>query len=468
MTLSQYDIAQQTERLLRRRWLVWAVLAFCFAIVFFHRVSLAVVSDQLMAEFNLGAAALGNLGAVYFYVYTAMQIPSGILADTTGPRLTVTAGMLLAAMGAAVFALAQSLAVATAGRFLTGLGVSVVFVSVQKAQTYWFRPREFATITGLTSTVGNTGAILAATPLAFLVAAIGWRNSFLVVAVLGLIGGLACWLLVRDQPQNLGLPSIAELEAYEAGAKPPVNQPATAVPFRQALSQVLHNRYFIPLFVAALGFNGALQSLTSMWGIPYLMQVYGLGRTQASTYSLLAGLGTVISGPLSGLISDRLQRRKPVLLTFCALPLIAWSILVLWPGKISLPLLKPVFFLAGLGTGGYLTVMVLTKELNPPAIAGLATGTVNTGAFLGAAILQPLVGFVLDATWDGTVAAGVPLYSLTGFRRGFSICLLTVAVAYLTALRLPETGARHLLTDDDLLREHPAIGGRYESTDLES
>ena len=137
MTLSQYDIAQQTERLLRRRWLVWAVLAFCFAIVFFHRVSLAVVSDQLMAEFNLGAAALGNLGAVYFYVYTAMQIPSGILADTTGPRLTVTAGMLLAAMGAAVFALAQSLAVATAGRFLTGLGVSVVFVSVQKAQTFW-------------------------------------------------------------------------------------------------------------------------------------------------------------------------------------------------------------------------------------------------------------------------------------------------------------------------------------------
>jgi len=168
VTLSQYDIAQQTERLLRRRWLVWAVLAFCFAIVFFHRVSLAVVSDQLMAEFNLGAAALGNLGAVYFYVYTAMQIPSGILADTTGPRLTVTAGMLLAAMGAAVFALAQSLAVATAGRFLTGLGVSVVFVSVQKAQTYWFRPREFATITGLTSTVGNTGAILAATPLACL------------------------------------------------------------------------------------------------------------------------------------------------------------------------------------------------------------------------------------------------------------------------------------------------------------
>lgn len=133
--LSKHNFAQRAQRLLRRRWLVWGVLAFSFSIVFFHRVSLAVVADQLMAEFNLGASALGNLGAVYFYIYTVMQIPSGILADTIGPRLTVTVGTLLAAAGAALFALASGLPAAFAGRFLTGLGVSVVFVAVQKSQT---------------------------------------------------------------------------------------------------------------------------------------------------------------------------------------------------------------------------------------------------------------------------------------------------------------------------------------------
>lgn len=447
---SKQNLTQQVERLLRHRWLVWGVLAFSFAIVFFHRVSLAVVSDQLMAEFNLGAAALGNLGAMYFYVYTVMQIPSGILADTTGPRLTVSVGMLLAAAGAALFALASGLSMAFAGRFLTGLGVSVVFVAVQKAQTAWFRMSEFATITGLTSTIGNIGAALAATPLAFLVAAIGWRHSFLVIAALGVVGAVACWLLVRDRPQDLGLPSMAELEAYESGTELPDTQQQSAIPFRQALHYVLHNRHTIPLFITALGFNGSLQSLTAMWGIPYLMQVYNLGRTQAATYSLLAALGTIISGPLSGLISDKLKRRKPTMLAFCAMPLIAWSVLVLWPGKIPFSLLKLLFFLMGLGTGGYLTVMVLTKELNPPAISGLATGTVNTGAFLGAAILQPLVGFILDATWDGSMVAGVPVYSVASFRRGFSVCLIMVAIAYITALRLPETEARNLLTDDDL------------------
>ncbi|NMA54891.1 MAG: MFS transporter [Firmicutes bacterium] len=450
MAVHPSPAAAQIQRLLRRRWLVWAVLAFCFAIAFFHRVSLAVVSDQLMAEFNLGAAALGNLGAIYFYIYTIMQIPSGLLADTSGPRLTVSLGMLLAAAGAALFALAPNLAIAGAGRFLTGLGVSVIFVCVQKAQTSWFRPGEFATLTGLTSSVGNAGALCAATPLALLVAAVGWRSSFLVVAALGLVGAVACWLLVRDRPQDLGLPSLAELEAYLTDAEPPAAAPQLKISLREALTPVLKNRYLIPVLVAAFGLNGTLQTFISMWGIPYVMQVYRLGRTQASAFTLLTGLGTIISGPLFGLISDRLRRRKPVLFTFIALPLAGWSMLVFWPSPIPLALLRLIYFAIGLGAGGFLTVMVLAKEVNPPAIAGLATGTANTAAFLGAALLQPLVGFILDYTWDGTLAAGVPVYSLTNFRWGFSICLLTMVISCAVCLRLPETGARHLLSDDCL------------------
>lgn len=450
MTLAEQNTAQPLERLLRRRWLVWAALAFSFTIAFFHRVSLGVVSDQLMADFNLGAAALGNLGAIYFYIYTAMQIPSGILADTIGPRLTVTLGTLLAAAGAAVFAFARSYWLAVAGRFFTGLGVSVVFVCAQKAQTYWFRPREFGTVTGLTSTVGNSGALLAATPLALLVAAIGWRQSFLVVTVLGLISAGACWLLVRDRPRDLGLPSMAELEASEAGIEAFTEQPAETIPFRQALRQVLYNRHFIPLAITVFGLNGTLQSFISMWGIPYLMQIYHLSRTQASTYTLLTSLGTIIAGPLAGFVSDRIRRRKPVLLSFGILSLLSWGLLVLWPGPIPFRLLKLTFFLVGLGAGGYLTAMVLAKELNPPTMAGLATGAANTGSFLGAAIIQPLVGLILDGSWDGSILAGVRLYSLSGFRLGFSVCLLAVAVAYIAAWRLPETGARHFVVDSDL------------------
>ncbi|MDK2925063.1 MAG: hypothetical protein PWQ41_837 [Bacillota bacterium] len=438
--------AELRARLLRRRWLVWGMLALSFLIVFFHRIALAVVADQLMAEWSLTASALGNLGAMYFYVYTIMQIPSGALADTLGPRVTASTGTLVAGIGSVVFGLAPSFGAALFGRFLVGLGVSVIFLSVLKVQTEWFRTREFATITGLTSAVGNSGNALAATPLAWLVAAIGWRFSFVVVGILGVLVAAGCWFFVRNRPEDLGLPSITEIEAWEDGALSSACRlpPARPVPLRQALAYVTRSSYTLPLFVGAFGLNGSLMVLSAMWGIPYLMQVYGLNRAQASLYTLGTALGIMLAGPLSGLISDRLRRRRGPLLAFTALTLFAWVVLVAWPGRLPLPLLRFLFFFLGLGSGGYLLIMCLAKEVSPHAIAGVATGTINTGSCLGAAVLQLLVGLVLDATWDGRLVVGVRLYSPTSYRLGFLRCTLVVAVSFLAALRLPETHARNI------------------------
>lgn len=451
------ETAKLRARLLRRRWLVWGVLALSFLIVFFHRIALAVVADRLMAEFNITASALGNLGAMYFYVYTIMQIPSGLLADTLGPRLTASAGTLVAGVGSVVFGLAPSFAAALFGRFLVGLGVSVVFISLLKVQTEWFRAREFATITGLTSTVGNSGNALAATPLAFLVAAVGWRLSFVAIGILGVLVAVGCWLFVRNRPEELGLPSIREIEAWEEGAKNTVHRrpPTGRVPLGQALAYIMRSRYTLPLFVGAFGLNGSLMALSAMWGVPYLMQVYGLNRAQASLYTLGTAFGVMLAGPLSGLISDGLRRRREPLLSFAALTLLAWIALVAWPGRLPLPLLRLLFFFLGLGAGGYLLVMCLAKEVSPHAIAGVATGTINTGSFLGAAVLQPLVGLVLDATWDGRLAAGVRLYSLASYRLGFLFCTLVVALSFIAALRLPETHARNIAPDSPFPEREP-------------
>lgn len=431
-------------RLLRRRWLVWGMLAFSFLIVFFHRIALAVVADQLMAEFHLGAAALGNLGAVYFYVYTVMQIPSGALADTLGPRLTASAGTLVAGIGSIVFGLAPHLGVALAGRFLVGLGVSVVFISLLKIQTEWFRPREFATITGLTSLVGNSGNALAAAPLALLVAAIGWRSSFVAVGVLGSLVAAGCWLVVRNRPQDMGLPSIAQLEAGETGRRPPATAPGGRISLVRALGYVRRNPYTLPLFIAAFGLNGSLMVISAMWGVPYLMQVYSLSRGEAALYTLGTAVGVMLAGPLTGIISDGLRRRKAPLLGFTLLTVALWTLLVAWPGPLPLPLLRALFFLLGLSSGGYLLVMCVAKEVSPHAIAGVSTGTINTGSFLGAAVLQPLVGLILDATWEGELADGVRLYPLAGFRWGFLLCLVAVTAACVAALRLPETRAENI------------------------
>ncbi|HOO13055.1 MAG TPA: MFS transporter, partial [Bacillota bacterium] len=106
------------------RWLVWGTMCLAYVIVFFHRIATGVVADNLMSEFGVTGTALGSLGAVYFYVYTFMQIPSGVLADTLGARKTVSAGALVAGIGSIIFGRAAGIEMGYVGRFLVGLGVS--------------------------------------------------------------------------------------------------------------------------------------------------------------------------------------------------------------------------------------------------------------------------------------------------------------------------------------------------------
>ena len=115
-----------------RRAVVFTLAAAAFFLSFFHRVAPSSLAPDLMQAFEVGGAALGALAATYFYIYTCMQIPTGVLVDTLGPRRVLTAGGIVAGVGSALFGLAPGVEAAAAGRTLVGLGVSVAFVSLLK------------------------------------------------------------------------------------------------------------------------------------------------------------------------------------------------------------------------------------------------------------------------------------------------------------------------------------------------
>src|SRR5918996_1205197 len=109
-------------------WWGWSLSALCFGYAFFQRVAPSVMVSDLMAEFSVGAAVLGQLSALYFYPYALLQIPIGVLLDRFGPRLLLSASMAIAAAGTVAFALAGSIELAYAGRFLVGTGSAVGFL----------------------------------------------------------------------------------------------------------------------------------------------------------------------------------------------------------------------------------------------------------------------------------------------------------------------------------------------------
>jgi sugar phosphate permease len=373
---------------------------------------------------------------MYYYIYTAMQIPAGVLADTLGPRVGVALACLVAGCGSILFGLAQTFEVAAVGRLLVGLGVSVVFVGLMRSNTQWFSERYSGAISGATLLLGNLGAILAAGPLALLVAVVSWRDVFVGIGVLSFATAALTVVVVRSRPQDAGFPSVRELE----GLAP---HPERHQHWLLDLRGVFTTRAVWPVFFMMFGVTGSLFAFAGLWGVKLMQDCFGLDRTAASLYTTLMLTGFALGCLLTGSLSDYLGRRKPVIVGACLLAVLAWLGLVLlpWgPGWTGLAL----FTLLGLGTGGFVVGYVAAKEVVPPGVAGMVIALVNTGLFLGAAIMQPAFGWAMDLTWDGTLVAGVRHYALSDYHNGLWLSCACALLGLIAASLIRETRCRNL------------------------
>ncbi len=392
----------------RLRWTAFTLIVASYILAFFHRIAPAAIAPELAQAFNASGAALGALAASYFYIYTLMQIPVGVMVDTLGPRRIVTLGAFIAGAGSVLFALAESLGVASSGRMLVGLGVSAAFLALLKINAAWFHAREFATITGFTLFLGNLGAVLSAAPLAWLVMVTDWRSVFVALGVFSLLLGVLTWVLVRDHPRDVGLPSMRELEGL------PPEQKHEGHWF-EGLRKVMKNRASWPGFWLNTGVGGSFLAFAGLWAVPYLVDVHLITKTQATYHTTLMLLGFALGCWMVGAWSDRLGKRKPLLLCLTGLFTLCW---IPWIIGMALPITVSLllFALMGLCAAGFSLTWALVKEENPLELSGMATSLVNTGIFLGTAIYQPLFGWVLDVS-----AQGRDDYMLQDYRNGLAV-----------------------------------------------
>ena len=173
------------------RWMVFSLISLIYFFVYFHRVSTSVIAQDILKAFNVNATALGFMSSMYFYLYAFEQPLVGYFTDKLGARRVIAYCTLAAAAGCFMFALAPGIGWASAGRALIGIGVGGVYVPAVKAFSQWFRRNEFATMIGLLMAVGNFGAVVATTPLAWAANNWGWRISFHIIGwiSLALAGG---------------------------------------------------------------------------------------------------------------------------------------------------------------------------------------------------------------------------------------------------------------------------------------
>jgi sugar phosphate permease len=346
--------------------------------------------------------------------------------------VAIAGGTALMSLGGFVFATWGSLPVAFVGRTVVGLGGSFLFIAILRFCANWYRPDEFARMSGLTLAVAGVGGVLATTPLAVAVERLGWRAALLALAAVGSLVAVLVTLAVRDTPADAGLepievvptPGTPDLDTVVANARTVLAERATWL-----------------AGVAMFGATGVNITVFGLWGVPYVVQTYGTTVTRASTFTLLGSAGLLVGPPLIGAVSDRLGRRTDLVALGMAISTATFGFLAV-VGRPALSVVGGAFFLVGALAGANALVYAVVKERHDATASGVATGTVNTLAFSGAAVLPPVMGALLEGYATERTIGGATVYSVTGYRVAFGLATAVLFVAAGCALALHYTDGR--------------------------
>lgn len=396
------------------RWIGWILLSVCFVMAYLLRLSAGVLREALEGDFALSASTFGLMSSMAFYAYTFMQIPVGVLADSRGVRFTVVWGMAIAGAGALLFAASTGVWGLYAGRVLIGAGVAGAFVCAMRFLANNFSGDIFGTLSGATSFIGNTGAILAQAPLAFAVALLTWRVTFSALGGVCLLLALLAFFILPPEPYRAGATSFS-LPSLKKG-----------------ISSVYSRRGMIALTISYLGTSTGFFVISGTWGVSWVSAV-----TSLDTGPFLAGLnaaGMMVGVVVAGRVSDRLRSRRKPLIFFAGLQALSWGIFVFFGAFFPAAVLAPFFFFLGFFGGSLVIYWTVAKELNTAGTTGLSIALINTATFLSVAILTSLIGFALD--WGSVLPPAI------AYRNAFTLQLAMAAAGFFASLFIPESFGR--------------------------
>ncbi len=405
-------------------WIVCGLGALFYCYEYFLRITPSIMTQELMGVFHINAAQLGNLAAFYYYAYTPMQLPVGMLMDRYGPRRLLTLACLLCAIGSYLFAI-NVLSLSELGRFLVGFGSAFAFVGVLKLATIWLPPNRFAFVAGMVTALGMAGAMGGDIALASFVDAIGWHATVFITSVLGMILAFILWAVIRDSRADVTHTKTVEAE----------NPTTFAALFASVLQLIKQPVFWVNGIIGCLLFL-PLTAFAEFWGVPYLQHAQHLSKLNAATAASMVFLGFAIGGAMMGYISDKRSVRKlPIFFgsVFSAL----MACLLLYTPRLPSFEVYALTFALGFFASAQIIVFAIAKDSTSRQFSATAIALTNLFIMLGGAMFQPLIGSLLDAHAHGTSIDNIALFTVADYRYAISVLPIGLLAAAFLSLFLP-------------------------------
>ncbi len=349
---------------------------------YYLRVAPSVMHDPLKRDFGLGEAAFGHLAAFYYYAYTPMQVPVGVLFDRYGVRKILTMACLVCAGGAYLFSETTHLWIAQAARFLMGFGSAFAYVGILKISNLWLPKKYFAFMAGLSSTLGMLGASSGQVVMTALVQQIGWRETLCFLALIGLVLTELLWLFLRDK--------VAE-DVQSIVVSPQKNY--VAIPLKSLKKILLSKQIWI---------NGAIGCLTFLpivgfaetWA-PDFLKAAGMSQEKAALGSSMLFFGFAVGGPWWGFLSDKIHSRRIPLIIGSSLSALFMALAIFMPSA-SVLWMYPLLFLTTFFASAEILVFAVSNDIAHGSVSATAIAFTNMLTMVGGMFLPTMIGALLD------------------------------------------------------------------------
>jgi MFS family permease len=413
-------VAKKTASRLGIAMCVLGALFYCYE--YYLRVAPSVMGVELKETFGLSEAAFGHLAAFFYYAYTPLQIPVGVMMDRFGPRKILSFACFLCAIGTYLFAATTVLSISQIGRFLVGFGSAFAYVGVLKLSNVWLPRRYFAMMAGICTALGMFGAIGGEVLMTYSVAKVGWQITLYYSVIAGFLLTAILWFVLRDGKAEAVkvTPSLASTTAHQK--------------FTSIKQMVFSKEMWISGIIGCLTFL-PISAFAEIWAVSFL-QATGMSKPQAAFGSSMVFLGFAVGGPLWGIISDTIQSRRVPLACGSFIAALLFGLAILFPSD-SIVWMYSLLFFGAFFASVEIVIFAVSNDLSRGSVSATAVAFTNMIVMVGGALLPPLIGKMLDNATQ--LVDNMPVVTSGDYATALAVIPSALMIAGILSLLLKES-----------------------------
>lgn len=408
-------------------WLLCFMTSLFYAFQYILRLLPSVIKDDLMLNYMIDAKDFGYFNGFYYAGYAAFHLPVGLMLDRIGPKYTISISLLLCGLGIIPPLFSDSWALAVIGRFLLGGGSVSAILALFYVIRINFPPTRFASVLGMSATLGLSGALFGSRPIGILNEMMGWKNVIWILCATALI--LAVLFLVC-------MPNQKDHSAQ---------QPSSIV---SDLKELLKNKHMWAVSLLSGLMVGSLEGFADAWGVSFLQTVYGIDPSNAQFIPSLMFFGFAFGAPLIGYLGEKYQKPYTIIIICAFCKALIFAAMLIFKTENILFLYAIMIIMGALCAGYQIFMIFINTRVVAPRLVGVVSSFTNMTAMSFGLIFHSSIGWIIVQHWEGRMTNNIPVYSAEAYINGLAIIPIGLIIAFFGFMVIKPKDETVLLKDN--------------------